>query len=1359
MGNPIKFDELVDKQSIQAGFDALNSMLKKAEKDLVNTAKNIKKATEGIKLTDTDAASQLEKNKIAVKNLRKEVDLNKKAQDQLTAAQNRLKISQSNVGIETAKVRDAIARQNRITKEQITLNRATQGSMTALSVELAKNRQRYRDLSAAQRQNVNIGGRLLETIKRQDSEIKKLDSTIGNNQRSVGNYAAAILEAEKKLRGQETQLKLNIRALKIAASQTGRNTKEQRKIQSELSNTRKKYGQIVTELKKYNQGQERSIKTTRQFTRVLGALGLAGGITLVVRGFKDMIGIFSGFEKQMAKVRAISRATNEEFSLLVDDAKRLGESTEKTASQVGELQLAFAKLGFTTSQIIAATEATLDLATATDEDLAQSALVAAKTIKGFNLSAEETTRVTDVMALAFSSSALNLNAFQDAMKTVAPVALAVNSTLESTTAVLSALVDAGLDASTAGTSLRNIFIELETQGLSWDEAMQQVRDSTNKVKTATELFGKRASTAALIIANNSEKIDTLTVSYENAAGSAKVMADIMRDTLTGDVDRATSAIQGMVIEIGEKLTPILRSIVRGFTFFISNIGAFIKVILIATSAIVSYRLAIKLSTLLTNQSTKATIVKTLVEKISAIGQKALRAALLLTAGAQALLTGNIKRATIAMRLFTKVTKLNPLGLLLGLLASAVTAFLAFRDSTDEASKSQDEFTGKHKDFLEQLAQEQAQLETLFDAVKTAKEGTEERSVAITEINRLYGEYLPNLLTEASTLEEIADAQDIANKALLQNLAIKSRQTEIVESNTKLIKAQREAEDLVRDAIADTGGTITDQGIALARFNDILKRSNETIQEITGPDGIKRLVIVGEVAIALEKLAADFDLTTEEVESAIFKIIRAQKDAADSIDETKAFYDRFIDGLDLTKLSIEEVQEALRSLIKIQEVLLKQAKLLPETTEEELVIKNRKIKAIETEIKRLKTLGIEQGKQISLDKIRNAITLARVRNIEDEIKQVKIAEEVKFKLKKDALEKERAALIKAGGDKIEINKLFDRLELELLIEFERVRAEKRREIVLKTEKELNDDILKQLEIDLLERGEKEEAINEELLDKKIELLEKELELRRDIGAETLDQELALARLREQQEQDHQDKLNEIRDFAIDAAIKALQKKADAALKAADEEIAATDKQISKQEALAAQGLENSLKFEQEQRAEALLQKLEAEKQKERAEKISAFWNILSNSDSVQEAITKFGIGEAFARTIEALPAFEEGGLTPDNKSIIQVSEAGREFVVPHGPTEKYLPQLQAMKEGTYNDTFSGYIDTAKFTPQKLPVNDTGIQLLIAETQGMRAEIKNLVPNMETVFDSVHQESINIYKYANRKRIVHQKIPRL
>ena len=58
------------------------------------------------------------------------------------------------------------------------------------------------------------------------------------------------------------------------------------------------------------------------------------------------------------------------------------------------------------------------------------------------------------MAKSFSSSGLDLEKFKESMKLVAPIARAANIDLETTTALLSSLADAGLNGSIAGTGLK-----------------------------------------------------------------------------------------------------------------------------------------------------------------------------------------------------------------------------------------------------------------------------------------------------------------------------------------------------------------------------------------------------------------------------------------------------------------------------------------------------------------------------------------------------------------------------------------------------------------------------------------------------------------------------------------------------------------------------------------------------------------------------------------------------------------------------------------------------------------------------------------------------------------------------------------
>ena len=268
---------------------------------------------------------------------------------------------------------------------------------------------------------------------------------------------------------------------------------------------------------------------------------------------------FSSLEQEMAKVRAISGATKTDFLALKKSALDLGAATQYTSSQVAGLQLNYSKLGFSPDEIVKVTAATLDLATATGEDLGESALVAASTLRGFGLEVSQMPRLVDVMAKSFSSSALNLEKFQVAMATLAPVAKNANVSLEEATSYLSILVDRGVDATTAGTGLRNIFLDLAGNGRSLESAMTKIAQATNKNKVAFDLFGKRGATVASIMASNTLEAKKLEQSFINSGGAAKKMSEIMSDTQEGSILKMKSAIEAVSISLGEQLSPYIKS--------------------------------------------------------------------------------------------------------------------------------------------------------------------------------------------------------------------------------------------------------------------------------------------------------------------------------------------------------------------------------------------------------------------------------------------------------------------------------------------------------------------------------------------------------------------------------------------------------------------------------------------------------------------------------------------------------------------------------------------------------------------------------------------------------------------------------
>lgn len=269
---------------------------------------------------------------------------------------------------------------------------------------------------------------------------------------------------------------------------------------------------------------------------------------------------FATFEQSMAKVKAVSGATGEQFSMLEAKARELGATTRFTSTEVAGLMLEFSKLGFTTAEIDQVTASTLALAQATDSDLSQAASVAGATLRGFGLEADQTSRMVDVMAASFSSSALDMDTFSNSMKFLAPVAKAAGVSLEQSTAMLAALANAGIKGSQAGTALRRIFTEMADTGKPAAEAIKQLADEGIELADAKDEVGRNAMSALLVLTKSTGAIEQLTEQYENSSGAAQKMAAIMDDTTEGAFKRMASALEAVAISFGQSFAPVANAV-------------------------------------------------------------------------------------------------------------------------------------------------------------------------------------------------------------------------------------------------------------------------------------------------------------------------------------------------------------------------------------------------------------------------------------------------------------------------------------------------------------------------------------------------------------------------------------------------------------------------------------------------------------------------------------------------------------------------------------------------------------------------------------------------------------------------------
>lgn len=365
---------------------------------------------------------------------------------------------------------------------------------------------------------------------------------------------------------------------------TSGQAKKYQELSSSIKATRKELNQTEKSLKGMNTSSKKGIGFIGKMAGAFTVATLAAGAfqkmsRAVSQAIVNGVEVFRSYEFAMAKVKAISGATDFEFQKLEQSAQALGRSTFFTATEVANLQINFSKLGFTATETLNAQEAALLTATATGEDLARTATVIGSTLRGFGLDASEAGRVADVMAASFTSSALDIEKFQTAMTKVAPVAKILGLSLEDTTATLGVLTDSGIEASIAGTSLRNIFLKLgdpssdlaKSIGFtvnSGEEMVTQFKRMAKEgvnVEKMLEIVDVRQVAAISTMIENVDVLERQIGALEGSAGAAQEMSDIVGDNLEGTMKRFNSALDGLSIVLTEKIAPILTNVISSFT--------------------------------------------------------------------------------------------------------------------------------------------------------------------------------------------------------------------------------------------------------------------------------------------------------------------------------------------------------------------------------------------------------------------------------------------------------------------------------------------------------------------------------------------------------------------------------------------------------------------------------------------------------------------------------------------------------------------------------------------------------------------------------------------------------------------------
>lgn len=323
----------------------------------------------------------------------------------------------------------------------------------------------------------------------------------------------------------------------------------------------------------------------------------SGAINMVIEKLKEaakaVVNLGMDFTASLSNVQALSGATSGEMARLESTAMDLGRNTVFSASQVSDAFGYMALAGWDTSDMLQGVEGVLNLAAASQMDLAQASDIVTDNLTAFGLSAADSGKFVDQMAFAMSHSNTTTEQLGDAYKNCASTAASMGFSVEDTTAALMTMANAGVKGGEAGTGLSSIMTRLATNTKGCTDKLSEygveVYDANGNMNSLSSILNgcagiwndltdaEQANLAKTIAGQsqyskfqtvmnglseaaieNGQSFNDYTEALENCEGAAAEMAATMNDNLAGDMKALQSAAEGLGLTLFDVFDDALR---------------------------------------------------------------------------------------------------------------------------------------------------------------------------------------------------------------------------------------------------------------------------------------------------------------------------------------------------------------------------------------------------------------------------------------------------------------------------------------------------------------------------------------------------------------------------------------------------------------------------------------------------------------------------------------------------------------------------------------------------------------------------------------------------------------------------------
>lgn len=458
----------------------------------------------------------------------------------------------------------------------------------------------------------------LKNLKKQISSFSKTkvpDTKLGDLDKTIKNSSQSMTVMGRKLTAIQEGLSFNPASLSLLSDKQQTLGKMIDLSRSKLDALRQKqadfvadggdigsdkYEELATEIQKAENALERLNAQQNNFSPKLQQIGVkmgqfsektenvakaiapvsAGAAALGTASIKTAAD-FDSAMNQIAATKGIS-TVDAEMQQFRDQAMKLGGETAFTSAQAAEGLNILSMAGFDTTDAIAMSTDMLNLASAGQISMGNSATYLATTLKGFGMEATDAGKIADRIAKGSSAAATDVDQLGAAFADASATSKSYGLDIDDVGVALLRLADQNVLGSAAGTSLaaleKNLYqasdqgkqmmdqlgvsaYTSEGEAKRLNDVVNELRDSMKgmseqeQAETLSKIFDIQGADAfRKMIATTDESLAEFNDAMEKSEGAAANMAATQNEGLNGALTSLSSAFDNAKIKIGSFFT-------------------------------------------------------------------------------------------------------------------------------------------------------------------------------------------------------------------------------------------------------------------------------------------------------------------------------------------------------------------------------------------------------------------------------------------------------------------------------------------------------------------------------------------------------------------------------------------------------------------------------------------------------------------------------------------------------------------------------------------------------------------------------------------------------------------------------------